>query len=178
MIRRLVAALALAWVLGFGWFMLALPGPRAPARTDAIVVMTGAPGRIDRGLALLRAGQAKRLLVSGVGSDVTRAALVERYPHARALFACCIDLGHQAIDTRSNAEETADWVRAHGYRSVRLVTSDWHLRRAEMELESTLGPQVMLLGDGVPGDPGAPLLFEEYNKLLVRRIALWLGLGA
>ena len=95
-----------------------------------------------------------------------------------ALFACCVDLGHEAVDTRSNAKETADWVKAHGYKSVRLVTSDWHLRRAQMELAAELGPQVVLLGDGVKGDPGAPLLFEEYNKLLVRRAALWLGIGA
>ena len=178
MIRRAVAVLALAWVLGFGWFMLALPEAAGPARTDAIVVLTGAPGRIDRGLALLGTGQAKRLLVSGVGSDVTKAALVKRYPAARRLFACCVDLGHQAVDTRSNAEETRDWVRAHGYRSVRLVTSDWHLLRAQMELAAELGSDVALLGDGVKGDPGAPLLFTEYNKLLVRRAALWLGIGA
>ena len=42
------------------------------------------------------------------------------------------------MDTRSNAEETARWLRGHRYRTVRLVTADWHLRRARMELEAAM----------------------------------------
>lgn len=178
MIRRLIAAIALAWVLGFGWFMLALPGPGDARPTDAIVVLTGGAGRIDRGLDLLRAKAARRMLVTGVGADVGPRALASEYRVSPRLFACCIDLGHEAVDTRSNAEETRDWVRRHGYKSVRLVTSDWHLRRARLELAYALGPDVMVIGDGVPGNPKPPLLLSEYNKLLVRQVALALGIGA
>ena len=176
MIRRLLALLALGWTLGFGWFMLALPGPADGRRTDAIVVLTGGAGRLDRGLDLLKAGAAKRLLVTGVGTAVRPIDLAVSNRASPALFACCVDLGHEAVDTRSNAEETSAWLRAHSYRSVRLVTSDWHLRRAKMELEAALGDGgVEVLGDGVPGHPKAPLLFAEYNKFLLRRGAIWLG---
>lgn len=178
MIRRLVAAVALAWVIGFGWFMLALPGASDVKSTDAIVVLTGGAGRIDRGLDLLRARAARRMLVTGVAPDVGPIALAAEYRASPALFACCIDLGHEAVDTRSNAEETRDWVRRHGYKSVRLVTSDWHLRRAQLELANALGPDVVVIGDGVPGNPRAPMLLSEYNKLLVRRFALAFGIGA
>lgn len=178
MIRRLLVLIALAWVVGFGWFMLALPGPADDRPTDAIVVMTGGPGRIDRGLALLRAHAAQRMLVSGVGTNVGPRALANEYKVSPGLFSCCIDLGHEAIDTKSNAEETRDWIRRRGYKSVRLVTSDWHLRRARLELANALGPDVMVIGDGVPGNPKAPLLLSEYNKLLVRYFALGLGIGA
>ena len=178
MIRRLLATLALAWVLGFGWFMLALPGPAAATPADAIVVLTGGAGRIDRGLALLRAGAARRMLVSGVDQGVGAGALARQYRVPRRIFACCIDLGHEAVDTRSNAEETRAWVRSHGYRSVRLVTSDWHLRRARLELGHALGPDVVVIGDGVPGNPEPGLLLSEYNKLLVRHFALAAGIGA
>lgn len=177
MIRRLLALLALGWTLGFGWFMLALPGPADDRRTDAIVVLTGGAGRLDRGLDLLKAGAAKRLLVTGVGTAVRPIDLARSNRASPALFACCVDLGHEAVDTRSNAEETSAWLRAHGYKSVRLVTSDWHLRRATMELEAALDGDVTVLGDGVPGHPKAPLLLAEYNKFLVRRGAIWLGLG-
>lgn len=179
MIRRLVAVVALAWTLGFGWFMLFLPGPADTRRTDAIVVLTGGAGRIDRGLDLLRAGAAKRLLVTGVGTAVRPIDLAMSNRASPALFACCIDLGHEAVDTRSNAEETSAWLRAHGYKSVRLVTSDWHLRRATMELEAVLDDSsITVLGDGVPGHPKAPLLLAEYNKFLLRRAAIWLGWDA
>ena len=74
--------------------------------------------------------------------------------------------------------ETAAWVREHGYRTVRLVTSDWHLPRARMELTAALGKEVLVLGDGVPSEPRIGTLVNEYNKLILRRVALWTGIGA
>lgn len=178
MIRRLAGLAALAWVLGFAAFMLTLPPPLVRATTtDAIVVPTGGSGRIDRGLDLMRQHQAHRLLVTGVAPGVRAADLARRYRGSRALFACCVDLGGEAVDTRSNAEETARWVRLRGYRSIRLVTSDWHVRRARMELVAALGPGVPVIADGVPSEPRLRLLVSEYDKLLLRRVALWLGIG-
>lgn len=178
MIRRLIGLVALAWVLGFAAFMLTLPPPLdMGSTTDAIVVPTGGVGRIDRGLELLRAHQAHRLLVTGVAPGVRAADLARQYHASRALFACCVDLGTDAVDTRSNAAETARWVRVHDYRSIRLVTSDWHVRRARMELVAALGPGVPVLSDGVPGEARLGLLVSEYDKLLLRRVALWLGIG-
>lgn len=178
MIRRLIVLLVLAWVLGFGLFMLLLPKPADDRHTDAIVVMTGGSGRIDRGLDLLERHAAQRLLVSGVAPEVRAHELAEKYHRPASLFACCVDLGHQAIDTRSNADETANWVRAHHYRTVRLVTSDWHLARARLELVAELGNDAEVIGDGVPSNPRPVLLVAEYNKLLIRWIALKLGIGA
>ncbi|MDQ2878982.1 MAG: YdcF family protein [Pseudomonadota bacterium] len=178
MIRRLLAVMALAYLLGFAAFMLLLPKPLDGTTTDAIVVPTGGAKRIDRGLALLQAHAAQRLLISGVAPEVRPRELIAEYHSSPALFACCVDLGRQAVDTRSNANETAAWVRAHHYRSVRLVTSDWHLARARMELVNALDSGVTVVGDGVPSTPRFGLLVAEYNKLILRRIALWTGLGA
>ncbi len=177
MIRRVLGIAAIAWLLGFAWFMASLPGPLDNRRTDAIVVPTGGPGRIDRGIALLKAGAAKRMLVTGVAPGVRPVDLAIEYRTSPQLFSCCIDLGREAVDTRSNAEETRDWVRRHGYRSVRLVTADWHLRRARMELTYALGPDIRVEGDGVAVAPRFLLLLAEYNKYLVRRVALWLRIG-
>lgn len=177
MITRLFGLVALAWCLGFAAFMLLLPKPLEGNTTDAIVVPTGGAGRIDRGIALLRAGQARRMLVTGVAPGVRAIDLAREYRTAPALFACCIDLGADAVDTRSNAAETAAWVRTHGYRTIRLVTSDWHVPRARMELSAAMGPDVLVFGDGVPSDPRLGTVVNEYNKLILRRIALWLGVG-
>ncbi|MGN6622246.1 MAG: YdcF family protein [Sphingomonas sp.] len=177
MIARVVAFVALAWALGFALFMLTLPRPLDDRRTDAIVVPTGAAGRIDRGIALLQRHDAKRLLITGVAPTVRPIDLALEYHVSPSLFDCCIDLGREAVDTRSNAEETAAWVRAHHYRSVRLVTSDWHMARARMELGNALDDNVVIVRDGVKGEPDLRLLLAEYNKLLLRRVALWLGIG-
>lgn len=178
MIARLLGLVALCWCLGFAVFMLMLPRPLDGNTTDAIVVPTGGPGRIDRGIALLQQRQARRMLVTGVAPGVRPVDLAREYRTPAALFACCIDLGADAVDTRSNAAETSAWVKAHGYRTVRLVTSDWHVPRARMELSAAMGRGVLILGDGVPSNPRLGTLVNEYNKLILRRIALWLGVGA
>ncbi|SEM94452.1 DUF218 domain-containing protein [Sphingomonas gellani] len=175
MIARLIGLAAIGWCLGFAAFMLTLAPPLEGTTTDGIVVPTGGAGRIDRGLALLRTHQGKRMLVSGVGPGVRPEDLARTSRVDPALFRCCVDLGARAVDTRSNAKETVAWVRAHGYRTVRLVTSDWHVARARMELSAALGPGVLVLGDGVPTNPRLTALVNEYNKLILRRVALWIG---
>jgi uncharacterized SAM-binding protein YcdF (DUF218 family) len=49
------------------------------------------------------------------------------------LFACCVDIGYDAIDTIGNAEETANWIHAKGYRSVLVVTNNYHMPRSLAE---------------------------------------------
>lgn len=175
MILRILAVLALLYGIGFAIFLRTMPAPLAGPRTDAIVVLTGGAGRIDRGLALLKAHAGQRMLISGVAPEVKPGELAHEYRVSPSLFRCCIDLGHEAVDTRSNAEETADWVRDHKYTSVRLVTSDWHLARAKLELVNALDGDASVIGDGVPSSPRYQLLVGEYNKLLVRRVALLIG---
>jgi len=170
MARRLLALAALVWALGFVWFAVTLPQPAGPERTDAIVVPTGSGGRIERGLAMLRQGAAQRMLVTGVDVDVRPQEFMAQFAVDRALMACCITLGFSALDTRGNARETADWVTQHQVTSLRLVTSDWHMRRTVVELGARLPPNTRVLRDGVPTQPSFLTLFREYHKLL----AAWL----
>jgi uncharacterized SAM-binding protein YcdF (DUF218 family) len=85
-------------------------------------------------------------------------------------MACCVVLGFAALDTRGNALETANWIESGHFHSLRLVTSDWHMRRSAGELEEVL-PNVRLVEDAVPSEPTLKTLFLEYHKLL----ASWLG---
>lgn len=171
MIGRLVAALVLVWLLGFAWFAAALPLP-APAseKTDVIVVPTGGAGRIERGLTMLRAHAAGKLFVSGVDREVRPREFAAEYKVTSAEMACCVVLGFAALDTRGNALETADWVERGHFRSLRLVTSDWHMRRSAGELKEVL-PTVRMVEDAVPTEPSLKTLILEYHKLL----ASWLG---
>jgi uncharacterized SAM-binding protein YcdF (DUF218 family) len=171
---RSLAVVALAYLLGFAAFMLTLERPAAPARTDAIVVLTGGAGRIPRGLQLMEDGMARRMLISGADATVRPRELAAEYGVSRRLFACCIDLGYEAVDTRSNAEETARWLMTHHYTSVRLVTAEWHMHRARMELVAALPAPIEVVGDAVPSNPPISMLVREYNNL-VRRVALWIG---
>lgn len=170
MIRRAAAFLLLIWVFGFLWFAVALPRPAARTRTDAVIVLTGGPGRIPHALTVLREGLAPRLLVSGVDREVLPREFEAEYNVSPALMRCCVTLGYRAFDTRSNAVEAGKWLQAKRARSVRLVTTDWHMRRASLEMERELPPGTTVLRDAVPSRPSLNTLFLEYHKLLARSI--------
>jgi len=176
MIKRLISILFLIWVLGFAWFALLLPLPAGDEKTDAIVVLTGGPGRIDRALDRLEAGTAKRLLISGVAREVKPRELAAEYRRPMTLFDCCIALGFEAEDTRSNATEVATWVARRNYKSVRLITTDWHMRRAEYEIGRAIGKDVKIVPDAVRSQPNFATLFREYHKYLAGLAGGMLGL--
>ncbi|MBC7986596.1 MAG: YdcF family protein [Sphingomonadaceae bacterium] len=176
MIRRVASAIVLLWALGFAAFAIWLPGPAPLTATDGIIVMTGGEHRIERGLALLGERKARRLLVSGVNRTVRPRELAVEHDAPPRLFACCVDLGREAVDTRTNGEESAEWVRRNGFESVRLVTTDWHMPRARFELGIHLDEGVTILSDAVASEPDFMQLFAEYNKYLLRRAAYLIGI--
>ena len=177
MITRAGALLLLLYALGFVLFSFTLGKPApATAETDAAVVLTGGAGRFAHAMDVIRAGKAKRLLVSGVDPAVTKPDLVRRIPGSQKWIACCVDLGSESVDTRSNAEETGRWLAKHKYKSVRLITSDWHMRRARYEFEKVLRGKYRLVTDAVRTEPSFLTLFGEYNKYLLRRVAVWVDL--
>lgn len=175
MIRRLAALLLIIWSLGLALFVVTLPGPAGDERTDAIVVLTGGKGRIERGVAELGRGRAKRMLVSGVDPAVQLRELATVHGKPLKLFECCVDLGKEAVDTRTNGKETALWLRARGFKSVRLITTDWHMPRARLELSRVLGRDIRVIGDAVESEPGLLILVKEYNKFWIRWIAAKVG---
>jgi uncharacterized SAM-binding protein YcdF (DUF218 family) len=178
MISRLASFVMLLYAIGFVLFAFTLgrPAPADARATDAAVVLTGGSGRIEHALDVLREGKAKRLLVAGADPSVTKSDLAARIPGSRALLKCCVDLGSESVDTRSNAEEAARWLSMHGFHSLRLITSDWHMRRARYEFRKVLGSKYVLVADAVRTEPSFLTLFGEYNKYVLRRIAVWIDL--
>ncbi|MGL5838148.1 MAG: YdcF family protein [Sphingorhabdus sp.] len=176
MTRRILATILLIWLLGFAWFALFLPQPAEITRTDGIVVLTGGAKRIDRGLELMEDKKARRMLISGVDLDVKPGELAAQYNRSTKLFDCCIDLGFRAVDTRSNALETARWVARNKIKTLRLVTHDWHMRRALLETRIALPDGVKVIADAVPTKPTFGILFREYHKYWLRGAAALIGI--
>lgn len=163
---RGLALAALVWIGGFVLFIFTQPGPAADGTvTDGVAVLTGGPGRLDRGVEVLKAGLAQRLLVSGVHPSVKPEELAEAGNIPPALAASRVDLGFQADSTRTNADEVAAWVARHGFKSIRLVTAGYHMPRARAEVEAKLAPDVVVIPDGVRA--GLPLwsMLVEYSKM-------------
>lgn len=169
MIRRILAVPLVLWALGFVWFAIALPQPAPQSRTDAIVVPTGSGGRIQRGLEMLQLGAAEQMLVTGVDASVQPGEFQAEFAVPPRVMDCCVTLGFSALDTRGNARETAQWLDERDYNSIRLVTADWHMRRAALELREQLPDDVRVTRDAVRSEPSFWTLFLEYHKL----IAVW-----
>ena len=173
---RLAALALLLWMLGFVAFVVLLPRAADPKlKTDVIVVPTGGVGRTARGAEILEAGSATRMFISGVATTTKGHEIASQNHLDKRLFACCVDLGREASDTRSNAEETSAWLRKRKARSVRLVTTDWHMPRARLELDQAVNADVQIIDDAVDSQADFSVLMREYNKYLLRRAAVAAG---
>jgi len=150
--------------------------PQTLPKADGIVVWTGpGGGRLQAGADVLQADRGERLLISGVNGANAREDIVRAIDLPEELAACCLDLDYAAIDTASNARETWAWVEALGYEHIILVTSAYHMPRAQVALGTQAG-RIRVTPYPVGGDDykgwwkDAELrtrLTREYGKLLV-----------
>lgn len=181
--RSLVAILvaALIWTVGLLSFAARIETstPVAePPRADGIVALTGAGSneRLAAAVSLLEDGKAQRMLVSGVNPEASREDIRTVSKAVRRLYDCCVDLDFTAADTVGNARETADWANNLRYRSLIVVTADYHMPRAMLELRATM-PDIDLRPYPVATrivnakrwwrtSGGARLMIVEYSKYL------------
>lgn len=178
MIARFAAFLLIVYALGFVIFAVTLgkPAGSGSGASDVAIVLTGGSGRIERGIEVLRQHKAKRMLIAGVDPSVTKSDLSVRIRGSAATMRCCVDLGSESVDTKSNAEEAQRWLKRGNYRSLRLITSDWHMRRARFEFSRGLKGKYRVVPDAVPTEPRFTTLFGEYNKYVLRRFGVWLDI--
>jgi uncharacterized SAM-binding protein YcdF (DUF218 family) len=145
-------------------------------KADGIVVLTGGVARIDHALKLLEQGKAKRVFITGVYRGTTENELRRLASAGDQYFTCCVDIDKDAYNTIGNAVETSEWVALHGYNSIFVVTSNYHMPRTLAELGRVM-PTVNLIPYAVVDNnlqlerwwtyPGTTrLLLSEYLKYL------------
>ncbi|MFN3868457.1 MAG: YdcF family protein [Hyphomicrobiaceae bacterium] len=137
-LRFLVGTLGAAFAaVALGFVVFAGYVTRTPVRddtaADAIVVLTGAGLRISEAARLLEANRGRRLLISGVHPTVTTADIAKISGLDARLLDCCVDIDTKALDTVGNAAETRAWLDRHGFSSLILVTSNYHMPRSLAE---------------------------------------------
>ena len=166
-------------------FILTLPKPASGdvSITDGIVVATGRQARIEEGLRLLSEGRASQMLVTGVGKGISHTSLKRTLRLTTAqirVLECCVDLDAAARDTIGNARSAALWADANALKSLRLVTANYHLPRAQNEFQRAFPETSLHVFAVLPPDlkldtwyrhwPSAKLLVREYGKYLVSLI--------
>jgi uncharacterized SAM-binding protein YcdF (DUF218 family) len=181
----LIGTASAAWIIGLFWFAMNMPHKVTGnhGATDAVVVLTGGAGRLATGVDLLAQGRARKLFVSGVYRGVDVAQVLRLVKKQGTDLECCMVLGHDADDTRGNALETVRWMAREGFRSLRLVTANYHMRRSLLEF-NRLMPEIMIIPHPVfpegfrHGDwrlnPGSiKLVASEYVKYLIALVRFW-----
>jgi uncharacterized SAM-binding protein YcdF (DUF218 family) len=178
MLLRAFGVVAVVIVGGFVWFLAQLQSDEAPPKNpaDGIVVLTGGSSRVSDAVDLLASGYGKRLLISGVHWSTGTGELSRSLRDSKSWLACCVDLDYSAVDTRGNAAETRRWAQERGFRSLIVVTSNYHMPRAIVEFTHSM-PDVLLIPFPVIGEKwrdepwwssgaAARLLVTEYAKFL------------
>lgn len=179
-----IAVLA-AWPLArFSEYLGSLS--RAPdvwERTDAIVSLAGGPGRLRRGLDLLEEGKADVLLLSGTGKGATLPDIFPNRDIAELDRRQVILLESRSTSTYENAIEA--WAvlasRGDGVDDIVLLTSNYHMLRAEYVFRKVFPPEVKIHVHPVPAENVAPgrwwrdgrarkTVVNEYGKYLWYRL--------
>lgn len=173
---RILCIIALGGLLWFvGLILFTGMIPSAPCdtikETDGIAIFTGGKTRLNVALELFQQKKSSYLLISGVNPESTFFEIAGALANDPG-----ITLGYAALDTHGNAEETAEWARAHHIHTLRLITSNYHMPRSLFELCRLL-PGVEVIPHPVVGDSFLKkkwwlnpstlrLVVQEYNKFL------------
>jgi uncharacterized SAM-binding protein YcdF (DUF218 family) len=174
----------IALVLGFGIFTWLLPSREIELsdKADGIVVLTGGASRVADALELLASGRAKRLLITGVNPGTTTGDIAHQLVDFNRQLACCVDLDYSALNTLGNAVQARRWAIEHGFKSLIVVTSAYHMPRALAEFAHQL-PEATLIPFPVVSDKlriepwwsnGATtrLVLSEYLKYLFAKMRM------
>ena len=175
--------------LGFLWFVRQVPAEEVMLNRDAdgIVALTGGASRIADAIELLASGRGKRLLISGAYRATNSKEISRLNPEFERWVRCCVDFD-RSLNTLGNAIETKRWAEHRGFRSLIVVTSNYHMPRALAEIAHQL-PDVALVPFPVVTDrqraerwwasgASARRMVTEYVKYVFAKLRMGLNPGA
>ena len=154
----------------------ALVCDETPHHSDAIVVLDGGwDGERERwGAHLFHQGYADKIFVTGgdAGWGTSTASLMRNYLVELGIPRTKIFLEERASSTHENAKFLEPLLKVHDVRSILLVTSAYHSRRARMSFARVLGDDGMV----ITSSPTRETTFQPgtwwYNERLRKAVVL------
>lgn len=99
-------------------------------KADCAVVLTGGQGRVREGFDLLAQKQVNKLIISGVNPKAGLLDIFPQWPYYGDLSEKDVVLERRSTTTFGNAQQSLPIVEALRCRSVLLISSRLHMRRA------------------------------------------------
>lgn len=134
-----VVALLLVWVIG-GYFVVVAPKYDKPSHVDAILVLGPADtdGRLDEAVALYQQGYADNVVVSATSPGIWRFCV----QHASPDLTC---FAPDPSTTQGEAREIGRLSSEHGWKSIIVITSKYHISRARMIVKRCMNGNVLMV---------------------------------
>lgn len=150
-----VVALVLASFVGFSFYEFSLSfyeyDVAQKSKIDAVVVLTGGRGRLSPALKLFSNEEADWFLISGVGEKNSLNSIFSD-DELRDIDPEKIILEKQSRSTYQNALFAKDILIEKGVRSVLLVTSNYHMKRALFVFRSLFPENIQCIPSSVESD--------------------------
>lgn len=130
LVDALIVAVAVCW-----------PRLDHPTRADAVVTLSGGAERLPLARRLMQQGVAPVLVLAGTpdsGEDIELCRGNQPFE--------VICLRPEPDSTRAEARSTGRLAKSRGWRSVVVVTSDWHATRARVLFSRCFGGRVTAVG--------------------------------
>lgn len=142
-----VVALLVAFFFGIGYY---LSPQDALAKADAIVAISGGEtdARTSEAVKLYQDGWASSIIFSGAAADPngpSNAKVMANSAIKAGVPESAIFLDEVAVNTRQNASDVGQIVQSKNFRSIILVTSPYHQRRASIAFRRALGSSFVII---------------------------------
>ncbi|MBI5874238.1 MAG: YdcF family protein [Deltaproteobacteria bacterium] len=111
-------------------------------KADAIVVLAGGRGRVDSGLELFEKKKGDYLIIVGADKGATLESIF--FKKTVRLDKRKIILEKESASTYENAQETKKIIESMNIKSIILLTSFYHMKRASYLFSHELSPQTAL----------------------------------
>ncbi|WNS43536.1 YdcF family protein [Paenibacillus sp. MMS20-IR301] len=150
---------------------------QSPQKADAVIVLSGGAGRVEKAIELYNEGYASNLILSNVNGyagpigDMLETALAQGIPENDIITE------NLATSTYENAELTLPILNKHMYTSAIIVSSDFHMRRVKFNFDRlyrSSGIQLTYVASETnftasrwwSNHFSRGLVFEEYSKMI------------
>ena len=145
---------------------------------DAAIVLTGDKYRINKGLELINKNIVDNLLISGVNKNINKNLIQQKFTNSKTIFDCCIEIENISRNTFENARESYSWMKNKNFNSLIIITSNYHLPRAQLEFSRFIKKENILFisSDAFLENSSFKKLFVEYIKFIRTNLSLMISL--